>query len=181
MLPILKITYESKRKDPEKLKVLFEKIAAERDGTFKLVKERFQIKYQLRMEYLGQHIFLQNNLGLEETGWMICKLEPQSKISSFKIDEKFLLTQMFSRKADYLYIKSKDGDLKHFIKKSETFKILNAQAKADAFQPIIVGKNVDGHFRIETRYHLDFLNRREVVEPLIDFYQSVIAYYHSKE
>lgn len=180
MLPILKITYESKRKDSKKLKTLFEKIARERNGEFKLIEERFQTKYQLRMEHLGQTILFQNNLGLEETGWVICKLETQSKISKFKIDEKFLLTQIIRSKADYLYFKSKDMDLKHFVKESEAFKALNIQARADAFQPIIRAKNMDGHFKIETRYHLDFLNRRDVIEPLIDFYESVIEYFDSR-
>ncbi|MGK0390674.1 MAG: hypothetical protein ACI94Y_003434 [Maribacter sp.] len=43
------ITYESKRKNPEALKALFEKIALDNDGVFQLIESRFQTKYQIRM------------------------------------------------------------------------------------------------------------------------------------
>ncbi|MGK0390675.1 MAG: hypothetical protein ACI94Y_003435 [Maribacter sp.] len=100
-------------------------------------------------------------------------------IPSFKIDEKNPIFQFFNRKADRLYIKCKEPELKRFIESQSSFKAMNILAKADAFQPIIMSQIIDDQYRIEARYHLDFIRHLEAVELLLDFYQSLIDYLKS--
>lgn len=175
MLGILKITYESKRKNPEALKALFEKIALDNGGTFHLIESRFQTKYQIRMKYLEKDIFIQHELGMQRTGLLICNLDIPN-IPIFKVDEKNPLLQLFNRKADKLYVKCKDSNLKKFIETHPSFQSMNSLSKADAFQPLITGKIADDQYSIETRYHLDFIRHLEAVELLVDFYKGMIEY-----
>ena len=169
------ITYESKRKNPAELKALFEKIALTHHGVFDLVESRFQTKYQIRMKYLEEDIFIQNELGVQRTGLLVCKMDIPN-FPLFKIDEKNPIFQFFNRKADRLHIKCKDPKLKRFIIEQTSFKAMNILAKADGFQPIITGEIIDNQYRIETRYHLDFIRHMEGVELLLDFYRSLIGY-----
>jgi hypothetical protein len=81
------ITYESKRKDPEALKALFEKIALDNNGVFHIVESRFQDKYQIHIKYLEEDILIQHELGEQRTGLLVCKMDI-SDIPPFKIDEK---------------------------------------------------------------------------------------------
>ena len=50
-------------------------------------------------------------------------------------------------------------------------------AKEAAFQPLIEGRNRDGFYTIETRYHLAFEERRTVLEPMIEFYKFMLDYF----
>ena len=147
-------------------------------GVFLLVESRFQTKYQIRMKHLEKDIFIQHELGMQRTGLLVYTLDSLD-IPPFKIDEKNPIFQFFNRKADRLHIKSKDSNLEHFIKNQVSFKAMNTLAKTDAFQPMITGEIIDGQYRIETRYHLDFIRHMEAVELLLDFYKSLMDYFDS--
>lgn len=173
-LPILKITHKSKDKHPEKIAKLFQGIANRENGIFKIVKERFLTKYIISFHYNEVDIIVQYNLGLQEVGMVSCQFNCEIDDLEFKVDERRYIARLMSKYSEILYLKSNNDKFQSLMEQSRVFHNLNRLAKEDSFQPFVVGKETEGQIHIRTEYHLDFINRRQVVEPLIEFYKYLI-------
>lgn len=72
------------------------------------------------------------------------------------------------------------ANLNHFLKKNIALNQLNLIAQNTAFSPAISGKYSDNTYFIITKYHLQFSNWTQVLEPIIEFYKTCIDEFGEK-
>lgn len=165
------------------MKTTFETIAQKRNGELEITKQKFrkhgyvsiQNKYELKIIYNNHEILIENEFGFHNLGLVKC-IFPIRQNFEFESVERGYFSKIFNSKSDFISIKSDSSRIKNYIENQPSFKKLNELAKADRFEPLIIGKNTEHGFEVTTKYWLMFDTREEVIEPLIDFYEMLIEY-----
>ena len=133
--------------------------------------------YRIQYQYKGNVVEIENDLGSYDLGTLVCYVSRQPDRLAFKITARSIVSQLFNRKKSPLIIAAEDRSLIQFMKQSTAFKQLCEWAKKERFQPIIIGENHEGRFRIRCRYDLAFNNKEYVLAPLSDFMKVMIDFY----
>lgn len=169
----------------------FKEIAAKEQGTFYFSDEGLlvgwgvrspQATFQLEVPYKGHVIYISNKVGNQFTGKCICKLPLGLKAPDFTIKTKSHLSTLFSfNKKNRFKIDSKHKKLITYLKKNDSIKVLNQVAKNDIFEPTIYGKNTKTDYQLIIKYHLEFDNWTQVLQPIITFKKELIDVLEHKE
>jgi len=129
------------------------------------------LTYLLKLDYKDNKISVINRTGTAFIGTIICKLPKSTQKIPFKIESTSHFFNLFLRKKSRLKIESKNENLKHFIKNSGAFKTLDKIANKVDFNPTITLNSEDNE--ISTKYHLEFEDWTQVIEPIIAFYKDL--------
>ncbi len=130
------------------------------------------VTYVVKFEYKGCEFSVMNSTGRSYEGNITCKLPSSFQIIPFEITNISHLKNLFLRKKNRLKIQSVNKNIAYFLEKSKDLKDLNVLALKDNYSPWIVS---DVELRtIVCKYHLEFNDWTDVVEPTIALYKSLI-------
>jgi len=173
------------------MKEVFEQIALEENAQLQIASDKhmapslhsgvggtiFTTVYTLDVEYKGYLIKVVNELGGQDVASVVCELPEQPNHNELEIMTKGGLFQIFSPKHLLCFsVKSRNQNLKASIESSNVLFRLGDLVKSTRFDPITIGKNRDGLYKLSMHYHLLFKERENVVRPIIDFYKQLINY-----
>ena len=131
------------------------------------------VNYRVDFDYLGCHFTVINRTGTAYVGMIKCEISPNLNPIEFEINNITHFENLFRRKKSRLRIKSDNLDISNFLKNNEEFIELERIAARDKFSPVIVCEN-KGNWKIMSKYHLEFDNWIEPVEPTIALFKSLI-------
>jgi len=164
----------------------FEKVATQENGVFKQVDNKYKgdrgsfvytSLYTLKCNYRDVTITLKNELGHQNIGVISCQIKEQPINCEFTIDTRSTFYQFFNRKQNILKLDIENSQLKNFIELNHSYTELNKRARKDRFEPLIIGKNMNGKYVISCEYHLVFDNKELVVSPFIKFFKALIDFF----
>lgn len=134
----------------------------------------FQSTYHLSFKYRGEKITINNLLGSQSYGEVIVELSDTKDNMNFSIETKSSFISLFSLKKGRFNIQSKNNELKSFLNTNSQLKTLHAIIEDTQFEPNFYGEKTKNGYLLKTEYHLQFPERSEVLQPLIDFYKALI-------
>ncbi|MHA7059494.1 hypothetical protein ACWGOQ_0019870 [Aquimarina sp. M1] len=76
-------------------------------------------------------------------------------------------------------IKSYNENIEYFLTHNENFKHLEKIANRDKFSPIIMCEK-DDKWKIVAKYHLEFDDWTEPIEPIVAMYKELITEFHKR-
>lgn len=133
-----------------------------------------KLVFLLKINHKGHDISIVNETGTSFVAKITCHL-PVSKTSlNFDLTTKSHLSTLFSRTKNRFKIDSNNSNLDAFIKNDLALKQLNALANETTFAPSISGNYNEDSYTLVTKYHLQFSDWTQVIEPLIAFYRAFI-------
>lgn len=166
----------------------FRRIAEKENGDYKLTEEVYpgelgaRIKvstHQLRIEYKGHEIYIENEFGNTNLGKVHCSFSRRARIPEFEIFTRTQFWKLFNRKADIIEIKCPDQDFTAFAKKHLFDCKLEEIAQKSLFQPQIKGILHENGTNVNLNYHLAFDDKEKALEPIICFFKSLVNRSHN--
>ncbi len=162
---------------------LFEAIAEEEKAEFIFNNELYSLGddattpekiFKLAAEHKGADFWIRNILGTQAVGEAELLIKSPILLPEFEIKSKSHFASIFSRKKSRLKIHCENPTLDLFLHKSPELSLLHDLIKETQFEPYITGENKLDGFLIRTEYHLQFVERTEVIRPLFHFYKKLI-------
>ncbi len=132
--------------------------------------------YELGYNYGESSIFIKNELGHKDVGYIKVMIPVRVEGCQFKMKTRSQFSQFWNRKKIPFEILSSNTELTEWILVNEAFEKLCKRAKKDHFEPVIVGENVGNGFNINCTYHLFFNNYELVLEPFFDFFNGLVDF-----
>ena len=172
------------------IKTFFKELAKKEGGTFSYSDEDISIGmgvrspsviYQIKFDYKGNEIFIDNRTGTNYVGAIICKISPELRHVKFSLESRSPLSLLFSRKKDQFKIYCENQNFYNFLKNDSSLNKIGVIAQKTKFHPEI---NCDGkprNIKIVTKYHLEFEDWTQVLEPIIRFYKNVIDKFETND
>jgi hypothetical protein len=163
-------------------KEFFKNIAEKENGKFYFKDEDISIGmgvrspnvlYKIGFDYKKNPFTIINRTGTAYVGTISCELNKTLQPIEFEINNISHIQNLFLRKKSRLKIKSDHSNINYFLTKNDSLKILSQIAKKENFSPIITCK-FDRVWKIEAKYHLEFDNWIEPVEPIIELFKNLI-------
>lgn len=163
-------------------KEFFKKLAEKENGKFYFKDEDISIGmgvrspnvlYQITFDYKNNPFTIIHRTGTAYVGTISCKLNTTLQPIEFEINNTSHIQNLFLRKKSRLKIKSDNTNINYFLTKNDSLHILNQIAKKENFSPIITCK-FDEVWKIEAKYHLEFDNWIEPIDPIIELYKNLI-------
>ncbi|WP_034057304.1 hypothetical protein [Lacinutrix jangbogonensis] len=131
------------------------------------------VTYLLIFSYKDNQFSIFNSTGTSFVGEIACEFSSTLKPIEFELNSISYFLNLFLRRKNRFKIKSDNENIKHFLSKSEAMKKLILIAKKEAFNPFIVCE-IEKNKRISTKYHLEFDDWTQVIEPIIELYKELI-------
>lgn len=131
------------------------------------------ILYKINFDYKNNPFTIINRTGTAYIGWISCELNKTLQPIEFEINNTSHIQNLFLRKKSRLKIKSQNSNIKYFLTTNGSLKILSEIANKENFSPVITCK-LDGVWKIEAKYHLEFDNWMEPIEPIIVLFKNLI-------
>lgn len=163
-------------------KSFFQNIAAEQGGSFlyhdkdigigggiKLPK----VQYALKIPVGETEIDIINITGKEFSSHIVMKLPKQPESHCFELTTNSHIKSLFIGKSKRFNISAESDTMSEFLMNNSHIAILKEIAQGDSFQPIITGKNIDNHYVVEAKYHLEFDNWNSPVLPFIALFKEL--------
>lgn len=158
---------------------ILQKIAQRENGSF----EENEIKeashggsyttisyYYLTLDYKEHHIELRNELGNSNTGSVKVSFGKKA-LEKFVITNRSHFWRLFNKKSNILKIKTVDSILSLRLEGLLEKSLLEHYSRENLFEPKIYNI-VDGETMVlVTDYHLEFDDKRNITEALINFYK----------
>lgn len=138
------------------------------------------VTYVIKFEYKENSIMVYNRTGTAFTGEIVCILPSISKITPFEISTVSHLSNLFIRKKSRLKIKTKNKNINYFFKHNNAFNKLDKIVKKENFSPSISTPYTNNKQEIVTKYHLEFDNWTQVIEPIIELYKNLADEFKKK-
>ena len=160
----------------------FKNLAEKENGKFYFKDEDISIGmgarspnvfYKITFDYKNNPFTIINRTGTAYVGTISCELNKILQPIEFEINNTSHFQNLFLRKKSRLKIKSENSNIKYFLTKNNSLNILNQIAKKDDFSPIITCE-FDETWRIVNKYHLEFDNWIEPIEPTIELFKNLI-------
>ncbi len=129
--------------------------------------------FKLTLEYKGNKISIINRTGTTYVGNITCKLSETIQPLEFELSSISHFKNLFLKRKNRFVIKTKNKSLASFFRKNTSLNKLGKIAQKENFSPLITCKEGE-YWTIETKYHLEFDNWTEVIEPLIELYKNLI-------
>lgn len=131
------------------------------------------VSYRVIFDYKKNPFTIINRTGTAYMGLISCELDRTLQPLEFEINNTSHIANLFLRRKNRLKLKSDNSNIKHFLRKNNSLKTLNEIAAKDNFSPIISCKSGD-LWKLEAKYHLEFDNWTEPVEPIIELFKELI-------
>lgn len=163
-------------------KEFFKNLAEKENGKFYFKDENISIGmgvrspnvlYKIKFDYKNNPISIINRTGTAYVGIISCELNTTLQPVELEITNISHIQNLFLRKKKRLKIKSDNSNINYFLTKNDSINILNQIAKKENFSPIITCK-FDRIWKIEAKYHLEFNDWIEPIEPIIELYKNLI-------
>ncbi|MBD3863080.1 hypothetical protein [Olleya marilimosa] len=160
----------------------FKNLAEKENGKFYFKDEDISIGmgvrspnvlYKITFDYKNNPISIINRTGTAYVGIISCELNTTLQPIEFEINNTSHIQNLFLRKKSRLKIKSDNSNINYFLTKNDCINILSQIAKKENFSPVITCK-FDGVWKIEAKYHLEFDNWIEPIEPIIELCKNLI-------
>ncbi|MDY8135705.1 hypothetical protein [Aquimarina sp. 2201CG5-10] len=141
----------------------------------------------VKFTYKENQITILNRTGTAYVGEITCTLPSTSRPIQFELSSISHLTNFFLRKKSRLKITSENENIKHFFKNNSALNKLKEIAKKEDFSPLIYCDPSEER-KIIAKYHLEFSDWTEVIEPIIELYKNLadefenrtLSYYRSQ-
>lgn len=170
-------------------KEYFKNLAVKENGKFYFKEEEISIGmgvrspnvlYKINFDYNNNPFTIQCQTGTAYVGTVSCDLNNALQPIEFEINNYSHLQNLFLRKQSRLKIISNNSNLKYFFSKNDSLKILSQIATKENFSPIITCE-FDRKWRLYTRYHLEFDNWVQPIEPMIALFKSLIDRFENQK
>ncbi|MDC8005261.1 hypothetical protein POV27_14460 [Aureisphaera galaxeae] len=132
------------------------------------------LSFLIKLPHKEDEIKVLNQTGTAFVGTIVGKLPTHIRPIDFELNSISNLANLFLRKKSRFRISSKNENIKHFLHHNESLKQLSQIANETAFTPQISIVRKDGVNQIVTKYHLEFEDWTQVIEPLIAFYRNLM-------
>lgn len=160
----------------------FKRIAEKENGKFYFEDKDISIglgvrspnvTYIIKFEYNNSNFTIYNRTGTAYVGEISCDLPSTTPITHFEITSISHLLNLFIRKKSRFKIKSENKNLNYFLENNLALKQLNKIAKKENFSPLIHTYSDNKQKKIITKYHLEFNNWTQVIEPIIELFKNL--------
>ena len=131
------------------------------------------VLFLLQIDYKNHKIIIDNRTGTSFVGTATLILDTTTKSVDFEVSSISHFKNLFLRKKSRFNISSNNQNIKYFIKNNIAFNKLNNIGKKTAFNPDIKVNLAERPNKIITKYHLEFEDWTQVIEPLIEFYKNL--------
>ncbi|WP_298321387.1 hypothetical protein [uncultured Aquimarina sp.] len=163
-------------------KKLFKELAEKENGKFYYQDNDIAIGggvrspnviFKIKFKYKDNEFTIINRTGTAYVGTISCELSKDLQPIEFELNTISHLKNLFLRKKSRFKINTHNRNLKDFLSKNSSLKLLSKIADKEDFSPIITCQN-DCSWEITTKYHLEFDNWTQVLEPIIELYKELI-------
>ncbi len=162
-------------------RAIFKKIAEKENGKFHFQDSDLlvgggvrspKVIYLVKFEYKDCEFSILNTTGTSYEGNITCKLAKNLQSIAFEITTISHIANLFLRKKSRLKVKAENENISYFLTHNKAIKELSAIAKKENYSPWMVC-DTEKH-TIVSKYHLEFDNWTEVIEPTINLYKGLI-------
>ncbi|MFL1896020.1 hypothetical protein ACJRPK_09980 [Aquimarina sp. 2-A2] len=129
--------------------------------------------YKVVFKYKSSEFTVVNRTGTAYVGSISCKLSQTLQPIKFELSTISHLKNLFFRKKSRFKIMSDNDNIQYFLNKNSSLKLLSEIADKENFSPSIICE-IDGGWVITTKYHLEFDDWTQVVEPIVELYKNLI-------
>ncbi|WP_299894312.1 hypothetical protein [uncultured Aquimarina sp.] len=129
--------------------------------------------FKIKFEYKSNQFTIVNQTGTNYVGTISCKLSNDLQPIPFEIDTISHLKNLFLRRKSRFVLKSENQNVLHFLKTNNALNLLSEIADKEDFRPLVVC-SLDGYWSIVCKYHLEFDDWTQVIEPIIALYKNLI-------
>ncbi len=133
-----------------------------------------KVIYLLKVPHKDYEITIINETGTSFVANITAQFPVTRQSLDFNLTTKSHLSTLFSRTKERFKLNSNTANITSFIKNNESVKQLNTIAKDTLFEPNIIGSYNNGVYTLESKYHVQFSDWTQVIEPLIQFYRTFI-------
>jgi len=162
-------------------KSIFRKLADKYDGKFYFQDENYPMSdgsytpnviYLVKFTYKNCEVSVLNTTGKSYEANITCKLPNDIQVIPFEITPISHFKNLFLRRKKLLTVKTKNENISYFLEKNNALIMLNKLALKDNYSPwIVCSKKTNS---IVTKYHLEFDNWTEALEPTVQLYIDLI-------
>ena len=163
------------------MKQSYEEIAKKLNAEFSFTEQSIpmadgskdvQYIYYIKVPYNGTTITVRHHEGVLVMGDVFVEFETKKDNLNFSITTYNFIERLFRKKQNNYNIKGKDS--KSFLDNCRALKEVLNLFKTSTFEPIINGTEGQTHFSILTEYNLLLEDKAFMIEPLVEFYKTVI-------
>jgi len=129
--------------------------------------------FKTTFNYKDNEFTIINQTGTAYVGTISCELSKTIQPIAFEISTISHFKNLFLRKDSRLKLTTNNSNLKYFLSNNDSMKVLSRIADKENFSPLITCELNDS-WNIISKYHLEFDNWIDVIEPTIKLYKSLI-------
>lgn len=130
--------------------------------------------YALRIGHNNYEINIVNQTGTNYVAYINARFHVTKQSLDFDLTTKTHLSTLFSKTKERFKVKSNNSNIATFIRNDIGLNQLNTLANDTSFAPSINGSYDEGCYVLKSKYHLQFSDWTQVIEPFIQFYRSFI-------
>ncbi len=165
------------------IKTFFKELAEKEGGKFSYSDEDISIGmgvrspsviFQVKFDYKGNEFLIDNRTGTNFVAKIICKVSPELRHVNFSLESRSPLSSLFSRNKSKFKISCTNQNFLHFLNTDKSLNKIGEIAQKTKFHPEIKCNGENRNVEIVSKYHLEFEDWTQVIEPLIQFYKNVI-------
>ena len=169
-------------------KAIFKELAEKENGKFYFQDKDISIGggvrspnviYKLTFDYKDNEFTIINRIGTAYVGTISCKLSKTIQPIAFEINSISHIKNLFLRKKSRLNIHTDNENLRFFIENNRNYKLLSKIADKENFSPIITCE-FDDNWNLISKYHLEFDDWTQVVEPTIELIKNLISEFEKR-
>ncbi len=171
------------------IKSYFEELAAKENGVFQYKDTTVGlgdgsrspvVTFLLKFTYKEVDVIIKNETGTAYYGTIIAKINGAKKSMDFEIETISHFKKLFLRNKNQYRIKAKHNGIKTFLANNQAIKELAEISKKTVFEPYIKGESHETTYSLVTKYHLQFDDWTQVLEPFIKFYKDFIDEFENR-
>lgn len=129
--------------------------------------------FKITFNYKDNEFTIINRTGTAYVGTISCELSKTIQPIAFEISSISHFKNLFLRKDSRLKIITDNSNLKYFLSKNNSIKVLSKIANKENFSPLITCE-LNNSWNIISKYHLEFDNWIAVIEPTIELFKNLI-------
>lgn len=165
---------------------LFKDIATEENATLEILEKVLDTGdgsrlpyyvYLMHLTYKGASIKFINNVGTQFYGYVTCDFQETLKNLDFEITTRSHFISLFKKNNERIKLITKSAKVNSFLKQSSAFRELTKISNHTAFEPWLIGQNIDDKYNITTKYSLQFEGWKQSIRPMLRFQKELIDYF----
>lgn len=165
------------------MKDFFSQIANKENGKLLIIDEPvkqyngahyYKYCFELSIPYQDTTIKIDNSLSPNPFGIYRAELNLKNQCFKFELDTKSQFRTYLSLNKTRIKLKCKNGNLKDFLKSDKSIKRIEEIIETTQFEPLITGRYENDKYIITSEYHMLMTDKTMVIEPMIEFFKSII-------